>query len=723
MHKFINFYAGKDQRRIILTEEEIRSFQKCTKLAMPGCDLNDWRKRPCKPCMLLYPIYCENVKDSLCFECLKGAPHSCRKALAKSTPDTETILPDKSCGGSFSASNAFTIVKKEEAMESTLIEEAQRKFAATNYENVDGSFCLEDIRGTPHTSHTGASVDSLSAPHVPPIVKKEEDVEDKEATAIEENYSCRYEATVANVSLPCSYQTVAHLKVMIPECPALATEDHVIFEFQKIDDEEIPEIRDRRHWSVTWEMKLANLRSQMDKIEALETVEKEDGKDYKIQADVLETKWKDFEAICSRKVETLTEWDQQMIKEVHNRAALEVTTVRIMIEDRAKKTMETSTEKFIVEQQCPSTDWRDVQREMMEYMEQVVQRGPKQELMQKIERLVNKLNALPLHVIIPEKEILKERAQVKKLYETFQWKYLCSIDKSNEEEWPAMIRFHEKMTFKVREAQIICNKLDEKAQKKEPPDAGLQMKTEFPGNQASQQKEVKVQKMPWAPDARRKLRLYGTVPRKVPSWMKPKVNVKEISDEAFAKIHEEEIKREYCEMGPLCQKGVQCPHKHMHIDKIINMGIARRKDVHMGKEGAIPFSGKENIIFQAIRIVWHENVAYKARRKVNEEVDMLQLPDELLIQILLHMPPSSIGSLARASFDLSRIARDDYLWQRKCKLDYPGVEDVLEEEEEDNGWRTNPWKVPPQPKPPRDPPTWEEIYRSWYHAQMREKKM
>ena len=716
MHKFINFYAGKDQRRIILTEEEIRSFQKCTKLAMPGCDLNDWRKRPCKPCMLLYPIYCENVKDSLCFECLKGAPHSCRKALAKSTPDIETILPDKSCGGSFSASNASTIVKKEEAMESTLIEEAQRKFAATNYENVDGSFCLEDIRGTPHTSHMGASVDSLSAPHVPPIVKKEKNVEDKEATAIEENCSCRYEATVANVSPPCSYQTVGHLKVMIPECPALATEDHATFEFQKIDDEEIPEIRDRRHWSVTWEMELANLRSQMDKIEALETVEKEDGKDYKIQADVLETKWKDFEAICSRKVETLKEWDQQMIKEVHNRVALEVTTVRIMAEDRAKKTMETSTEKFIVEQQRPSTGWRDVQREMMEYMEQVVQRGPKQELIQKIERLVNKLNALPLHVIIPEKEILKERAQVKKLYETFQWKYLCSIDKSNEEEWPAMIRSHDKMTFKVREAEIICNKLDEKAQKKELPDAGLQMKTEFPGNQASQQKEVKVQKMSWAPDARRKLRLYGTVPRKVPSWMKPKVYVKEISDEAFAKIHEEEIKREYCELGPLCQKGVQCPHEHMHIDEIMKMGTARRKE-------RIPFSERENIIFQEIRKVWHENVAYKARRRKNEEVDMLQLPDELLIQILLHMPPSSIGSLARASFDLSRIARDDYLWQRKCKLDYPGVEDVLEEEEEDNGWRTNPWKVPPQPKPPRDPPTWEEIYRSWYHAQMREKKM
>ena len=43
MHKFINFYAGKDQRGIIPTDEEIRSFEKRTKLGEEFGE-DEWRE-------------------------------------------------------------------------------------------------------------------------------------------------------------------------------------------------------------------------------------------------------------------------------------------------------------------------------------------------------------------------------------------------------------------------------------------------------------------------------------------------------------------------------------------------------------------------------------------------------------------------------------------------------------------------------------------------------
>ena len=166
-------------------------------------------------------------------------------------------------------------------------------------------------------------------------------------------------------------------------------------------------------------------------------------------------------------------------------------------------------------------------------------------------------------------------------------------------------------------------------------------------------------------------------------------------------------------MGPLCKKGVECPHKDMHIDRMMAFGKARQGE---GNESYT----ESHFIFQQIKKVWMEEALYRARIKVNENVPMLQFPNELLVELMIHMSPSSIGRLTQSSLHLSKIARDDYLWQKKCQRDFPGVKAELEEEEDDNGWRTNPWMVPPQRRPSEDPPSWEAIYKSWYLAQKRE---
>ena len=140
---------------------------------------------------------------------------------------------------------------------------------------------------------------------------------------------------------------------------------------------------------------------------------------------------------------------------------------------------------------------------------------------------------------------------------------------------------------------------------------------------------------------------------------------------------------------------------------MMEAGRARRGDT------ANPFRGIEGIVLREVERIWEEGEAYRRQTRINDSVKMLQFPDELLIEIIRRLSPACIGQLNKVSLRFSRIVKSDYLWLRKCQDEFPGVSDVLEIVADQP---PNPWSLPPPAKDENKPPSWKDIYRSWYSA-------
>ena len=60
------------------------------------------------------------------------------------------------------------------------------------------------------------------------------------------------------------------------------------------------------------------------------------------------------------------------------------------------------------------------------------------------------------------------------------------------------------------------------------------------------------------------------------------------------------------------------------------------------------------------------------------------LPDEILINILIHAHPDEMGTLCTSSSRVRRICRDNLLWYDKIKVDYP---EEIQNKPKHTSWR------------------------------------
>jgi len=59
------------------------------------------------------------------------------------------------------------------------------------------------------------------------------------------------------------------------------------------------------------------------------------------------------------------------------------------------------------------------------------------------------------------------------------------------------------------------------------------------------------------------------------------------------------------------------------------------------------------------------------RPLIDQDAFILQLPDEVILDILSYLPPKQIGKTSRVCKDLSRLGEDGWLWRELCQNAYP----------------------------------------------------